>query len=67
MAYSYFLVSYAKGTTGEYSTNVYAASASAAATVGAVLLTKFYGISIPVASVVVEEVTALTSDSLTTT
>lgn len=67
MAYSYYLVSYAKGTTEEYATNVYETNSTNAAAVGAVLLSKFYGISIPVGSVVVEEVSALTSDEITTT
>lgn len=67
MAYSYYLVSYAKGTSKEISTNVYEANAATAGAVGAALLTDFYEITVSSSSVVVEEVPELTSDTITTT
>lgn len=67
MAYSYYLVSYAKGTTKEISTNVYEASEDSARVVGAALLTEYYELTVNSAAVVVEEVAGLTSDTITTT
>lgn len=67
MAYSYYLVSYAKGTTKEISTSVYEEDAATAGAVGAALLADYYAITVNRDSVIVEEVPGLTSNTITST
>ena len=67
MAYSYYLVSYTKASGEVISTNVYEADEATARAVGSVKLEDYYSISVPAASLTIEEIDTITSDTATTT